>query len=201
MTDTKFRSLNSSFDVIFSSNVLEHIPHVIEFQKEIRRVVKDTGVIIHLLPTNSWKLWATILQYPMFFRMGVKWLMEKVGIKPTEKNKTYNNDLFFDEVNSKYKKLGLFSLISRILPRRHGEQGNYFTEYYYFTKQAWTKVFNPYFLIKEYSTNRLFYTGNGTLPSNTSISKRRIAAFWLGSACHVFILKPREANKNKATNV
>jgi 2-polyprenyl-3-methyl-5-hydroxy-6-metoxy-1,4-benzoquinol methylase len=31
------------FDIVFTSNVLEHIPHVREFQKEIHRVLKPEG--------------------------------------------------------------------------------------------------------------------------------------------------------------
>jgi len=48
------------FDVIFSSNVLEHIPHVGEFQKEIQRVLKPTGKAIHLMPSSGWRLLTTI---------------------------------------------------------------------------------------------------------------------------------------------
>ena len=181
---------DATFDVVFSSNVLEHIPHVVEFQKEIRRVVKETGIVVHLVPTNTWKFWATVLQYPMFFRMGSKWLFNKIGIKRPEKNQSYNNELFFEEVNEKYNKLGLLSLLTRVLPRRHGERGNYFSEYYYFTKKAWVEVFSPYFTVEKYSTNALFYTGNGTLSPNTSIKTRHSASQWLGSACHIFVLSP-----------
>lgn len=186
------------FDVVFSSNVLEHIPHVVEFQNEIRRVIKDNGTLIHLVPTTTWKFWATVLQYPMFFRMGFRWLIEKIGVKQPEKNKTYNNSLFMNEVNEKYKALGLFSLLLRVLPRKHGERGNYFTEYYYFTKKAWEKVFNPFFKIKKYSTNSLFYTGNGTLAPDTPIKKRQLWASWLGGACHVFVLSPKQTLKSKS---
>ncbi len=48
---------DQSFDVVFSSNVLEHIPHIVEFQTEIRRVLKDDGICIHLLPTSNWRFW------------------------------------------------------------------------------------------------------------------------------------------------
>lgn len=51
---------DNSFDVVFSSNVLEHIPHIIEFQKEIKRVLKNDGVCIHLLPTANWVFWTNL---------------------------------------------------------------------------------------------------------------------------------------------
>lgn len=31
------------FDIIFSSNVLEHVPHILQFQSEIHRVLKPGG--------------------------------------------------------------------------------------------------------------------------------------------------------------
>lgn len=50
----------SYFDVVFSSNVLEHIPHVREFQAEIQRVLKPGGVALHLLPSSSWRCWTNL---------------------------------------------------------------------------------------------------------------------------------------------
>lgn len=51
---------DNAFDVVFSSNVLEHIPHVYEFQKEIHRVLKPGGCVIHVLPSSSWRFWTNI---------------------------------------------------------------------------------------------------------------------------------------------
>jgi len=50
------------FDIIFSSNTLEHIPHIHEFQKEIHRVLKPDGIVLHVLPSSSWRLWTSITQ-------------------------------------------------------------------------------------------------------------------------------------------
>lgn len=51
---------DNSFNIIFSSSTLEHIPHIYEFQKELQRVLKPDGVVIHLLPSSSWRLWSSI---------------------------------------------------------------------------------------------------------------------------------------------
>lgn len=51
---------DKSFDIVFSSNVLEHIPHIVDFQKEIKRVLKDDGICIHLLPSSNWVFWTNI---------------------------------------------------------------------------------------------------------------------------------------------
>ena len=51
---------NNTFDIIFSSNVLEHVPNLDEIQAEIFRVLKDNGICIHILPSTSWRLWTII---------------------------------------------------------------------------------------------------------------------------------------------
>ena len=56
-----------SFDVVFSSNVLMHIPHVHDFQKEILRVLKPDGSAIHVLPTSSWRLWSNLTHLLKFW--------------------------------------------------------------------------------------------------------------------------------------
>ena len=54
---------NNSFDVVFSSNTLEHIPHVEEFQKEIQRVLKPNGIALHVVPSSSWRFWTNITEF------------------------------------------------------------------------------------------------------------------------------------------
>jgi SAM-dependent methyltransferase len=51
---------DNTFDVIFSSNVLEHIPNVYAIQEEIHRVLKQDGRVIHVLPSSGWRFWTNI---------------------------------------------------------------------------------------------------------------------------------------------
>ena len=51
---------NNKFDIIFSSNVLEHLENLDEIQKEFFRVLKDDGICIHILPSSSWRFWTII---------------------------------------------------------------------------------------------------------------------------------------------
>ena len=51
---------NHSFDIVFSSNALEHIDELEEFQEEIKRVLKPDGFAIHVLPTATWRFWSWI---------------------------------------------------------------------------------------------------------------------------------------------
>ena len=60
---------NDSFDVVFSSNVMEHIPHVSEFQKEIHRVLKPNGIAIHLMPSSTWAFWSNLTALMRHWRL------------------------------------------------------------------------------------------------------------------------------------
>ena len=53
---------NDSFDIVFSSNVLEHVKEVKNFQYEIKRVLKD-GFCLHALPSSTWRFWTTLTAY------------------------------------------------------------------------------------------------------------------------------------------
>lgn len=47
---------DGSFDLVFSSNMLEHIPDVDRCLRECRRVLTDDGVMLHSMPNRCWKL-------------------------------------------------------------------------------------------------------------------------------------------------
>jgi 2-polyprenyl-3-methyl-5-hydroxy-6-metoxy-1,4-benzoquinol methylase len=51
---------DNTFDIVFSSNTLEHIPRVREFQSEIHRVLKPGGRVVHVVPSSSWRLYTNV---------------------------------------------------------------------------------------------------------------------------------------------
>lgn len=58
---------DQSFDCVFSSNTLEHIPHVRAFQAEIRRVLRPDGVAVHVLPSAPWRIWTNFTNPIRYF--------------------------------------------------------------------------------------------------------------------------------------
>jgi len=55
---------DASVDVVFSSNVLEHVPHIEEFMDEMTRVLKPNGLMVHVMPTTLWRVVTTVAFYP-----------------------------------------------------------------------------------------------------------------------------------------
>src|SRR5690349_17541960 len=58
---------DASFDIVFSSNVLEHVPHLSALNQDIARVLKPEGYCVHVMPTPSWRLWTTLTSIPAAF--------------------------------------------------------------------------------------------------------------------------------------
>jgi 2-polyprenyl-3-methyl-5-hydroxy-6-metoxy-1,4-benzoquinol methylase len=52
---------DQSFDLIFSSNALEHIPDIDRCLGECRRVLKPEGVMLHAMPNRWWKTISCLL--------------------------------------------------------------------------------------------------------------------------------------------
>src|SRR4030042_2151926 len=54
---------DKSFDLIFSSNLLEHVPDLSKCLFECKRVLKDDGVMLHTMPSRYWKIFSSSLSF------------------------------------------------------------------------------------------------------------------------------------------
>ena len=48
------------FDLVFSSNVLEHVEQLNEAFVEMKRVLAPGGIMIHTMPTGTWKFFQLV---------------------------------------------------------------------------------------------------------------------------------------------
>ena len=174
----------SHFDVVFSSNVLEHIPHIERFQSEIKRVLKANGVAIHILPTGSWRFWTIVNHYPYILKKAVDRVFSSapsVG-DATKQNKTHE----VTQVTRDNLKVLTYSLF----PPRHGERGNAIAELFLFSRFSWLPLFDKTgWTVRKYYPVRLFYSGYSVLGARIGIRLRRVLSFILGSSCVVYVLK------------
>ena len=164
------------FDVVFSSNVLEHIYHIGQFQAEIQRVLRPQGVAIHILPSGTWRFWTNITHYIY----SIKYIINNLS-----SNRPLNNKRILAKINEK----GAGDALKRIMPVRHGVIGNPVTEIYYFSKFRWQLLFNQdEWIVNNYLSNRLLYTGYSILNANLSVKFRHYISYILGSSCNIFLL-------------
>ena len=172
------------FDCLFSSNVLEHVADLEAFQSEALRVVKDNGVAVHLMPSASWRLWTFFAHYLFLVKqLGLRlaWL---AGLSP-EKAATKG----FGDKLSTYGGRGILRRI--VLPDRHGEAGNVFSEVFYFSRFRWRSHFRSTgWTLVGIRTTRLFYTGYVLTGRKLGLRVRHFLSFILGSSCLIYIVRP-----------
>ena len=172
-----------SFDVVYSSNVLEHVPDLAQIHKEIRRVLRSDGRVVHVLPTHAWRFWTTISAFP-------------TGVQCAAASSSQLRPHWPPSISEARRLLGAGLQAGRHLgsafrQRRHGERGNLLTETWLFLPELWRRNFrrNGFEVLRDEPMG-LFYTGNMTFGARWSLAKRARLARVLGSACHIFELQP-----------
>lgn len=166
---------DNAFDIIFSSNVLEHIQDLDSFENEIWRVIKPQGIAVHILPTTTWRFWTFLSHHLWVCR---RLLEEFQNI--TQNEPASNNNISSIENRWRY----LF------WPNRHGVSGNSLSELYLFSCHSWINHFKSHgwHLYKKKETG-IFYTGNQIFYNKLSLKTRKKLAYFLGSSSRIYILK------------
>ncbi len=72
---------DASFDLIFSSSVLEHIRDRAPVFAEMARCLRPGGVMIHIMPSRTWKLCQLLFYYPHLVLGALDILVDKLTVK------------------------------------------------------------------------------------------------------------------------
>lgn len=173
---------DGSFDIVFSSNVLEHVLDLPYLQAEMKRVLKPGGVCVHLMPTGAWRFWTNVAHYTELFQ-------RLFGLAPRLIPKGLSRHALSDATSVLRLMVGTAKHYA-IVPR-HGETGNALSEIVTFSARHWRKHFySQHFAIDEATPVGLFYTGHMVLGNRLSLSARQRLAQWLGSACVIYVVRP-----------
>ena len=171
-------SPDGAFDIVFSSNVLEHVKVLPALLEETVRVLRPDGRAIHILPTPAWRFWTACTHYPYVLKRLSGGHAEDVGLRPDAKGEAIENR-------------GLAENAWRaIVPRPHGEFRSWIDELFQYRKESWGRRFTAagFFLETSFESG-IFYTGNALAPM-LSLRVRLALGRVLGSACRVFVLRP-----------
>lgn len=168
---------DATFDIVFSSNVLEHVPHLSQLNAEIRRVLKADGYCVHVMPTPSWRIWTTLTSIPA----AIEIVLSRGGATAPATGLGQSGPG------------GIGQQLRRHFGR-HGEQGNVLTELWLFSPARWRRIFrSDDFEIVQDRPVGIYYSGNTMLGTLLSIPRRKMLAAWLGSSCHIYVVKPKAA--------
>lgn len=174
---------NQSFDVVFSSNVLEHVPNLVRMHSEIKRVLRPNGFCLHVLPTHAWRFWTMMAGPPdavVTFVSSIPRLLPRSA-----------------ELRQEIPRLAtvwyrtMRRCVGLAFPWRHGERGTGVSELVLFHPRWWRKNFRENGFILTYEKPMgLFYSGTMLLGPHLGFGKRAILAKYLGSACRLYKITP-----------
>src|SRR4051794_8612369 len=137
-----------SFDIVYSSNVLEHVVELGTLTAEMKRVLRPGGVALHLVPNRAWRILSLATYFPGQAIDVLRWLVRR---SPTATGGT---------PAATGPKRSLFAkVIGRLLPPTHGSVGTPITEIVRFSKRAWDGYF------QQTGWRILYYGNNGLLAS------------------------------------
>jgi SAM-dependent methyltransferase len=168
---------DQSVDVIFSSNVLEHVEDLGTTMREFRRILKQSGVGVHAMPTPAWRLWT--------FVAGVPTALEAAALIPANLVKPPSG-------STRTRALGrnLKTLAGSLLPVGHGTSPEGISELWTFSRRAWRNLFaNNGFEVVEDRPVGVFYTGHMLMGRHLSFDARRKLSRYLGSAARIYVVR------------
>ena len=115
------------FDLIFSSNLLEHLANPRKALSGIRELLKDDGITIHIMPNPFWKLCHMLFYIPNRCLIVLERILNNKPIRTNSMPKTRT-----------VKKSLMHSLLT-IKP--HGVSDGNIKEFFAFTKSRWIREF------------------------------------------------------------
>ena len=173
---------DASFDVVYSSNVLEHVDDLFDLLSECRRVLRPGGRAIHVVPSHWWKIWTLLTHWPA----GSMRALQRFGAfaHHTRSVARSGPSSCTDSVTR------AFNFANFAFPPRHGERGNRITEFYYFHPAWWRREFSEAgWRILDETPIRILYSGNSFFRGSIPISTRRHLARYFGSASSAFMME------------
>ncbi len=174
------------FDLVFSSNVLEHVESIEESLVEMRRVLKLNGIMIHTMPTTTWKV-IQVFGRPLasIIKMSRKILP---GLSDVRGRAEAGTQGFTP--NSDSRKRPIFKkLVGQFIPTVHGVSSNHIEEFIQFRTRWWMEKFKEVELNCYRSSPLFFHSPYDMFPYKFLHLRERIArngiasvqVFWLRS--------------------
>lgn len=125
----------NTFDLIFSSNLFEHLPNPELALRGIKKILKADGLSINIMPNPFFALSIILLHYPNLLITKFEKLVNRIISK--EKNLVNRHSM---ENNIKVKRNNSWLRKLLILPKPHGISDSFFAEARRFSKRAWIKL-------------------------------------------------------------
>ncbi len=175
----KMNFSNKSFDVIFTCHVLPYIEDFKTGFDEMKRVLKNDGKIIHIVPTTWWSIITNIWHF-IFLPINILKFIKK---DKSAKKQNQENKL---NVNP-----NILRVMNYIFLNPLGIHPSFFHEIYYFSDFHWKKLFKKYnFEIINIKNTPFLYSGHNVFMNQFLKSRKVASKIFPSSIC--YILKKRD---------
>jgi SAM-dependent methyltransferase len=180
-----------SFDIVYSSNVLEHVEDVEALNEEIARLLKDDGTAIHYVPTTAGRAWSIVAFLPALLRDVYRRLRASAASPLGSATPTTADDPPIAPRPATTRDRALVAKVARRLtPHVHGSEGTWFGELWRFRKATWDRFFAHLgWMTVFHATNGLFLTGDMILGARLPVERRKRLSRALGSSANLYVLK------------
>lgn len=210
---TKIEFDDDSFDVVFSSNVMEHVVDLSKGLVEMKRVLKPGGIMIHTMPTPTSTVLTMFVQ-PIGYIFGLcfvakeGWsfiqsrLLKLIGKSKSQKCSSQiasKNQKSLDKKNI-YSTLKMLNPLRLIITQPHGSSVCSFAELFTWRKKAWHRRFAKSGLtVKQVLVLPLAYSRHNIFPFGF-IGLRRFLAKARFTSCLGYILIVEGDERHGALN-
>jgi len=166
---------DGQFDLVFSSHVLEHVYDLPGFLREVRRVLKESGSAVHIIPSPTWRILTSVMHYAALTRMGVSAFRHS------------NRQM----IRSDARRASLFQKAKFILyAPRHGERGNVVTEIFQFNHRRWCRAFEEAgFAVASVGGTGVVYWGRDVFRRSLPLGWREWFAGLIGSSSTIYCMQ------------
>jgi len=163
------------FDIIHSSNVLEHLEDPLEYLYFFNNLLTNNGIQVHIVPTHFWKLYNSLFYYIKVLIYLIRMFFISSDNRKSTKS-TYKNA----QKNNKKE--------SRFFIGRHGARGTSFGELSLFNPKSYKKQFDINHIEYEDFPINLIYSGHHIFGKLINIKLRIFLSKFIGYSCHCFVI-------------
>ena len=175
---------DNSFDLIYSSNMLQEIHNIDEAFMEMKRVLKKDGIIIHIVPSSWWSIITNFWHYCLI----PKYLIKSNRFQQIFNSKKITN---IDIQNNKQENKNSKSTtnLKKLFFHPLGANTSFVHEIFYFSKSYWKKSFNNnQFEIINEKNCPYFYSGYSVFRFKF-LSFRKFLGKLGMTSCFCFVMK------------
>ncbi|MBU1178438.1 class I SAM-dependent methyltransferase [Patescibacteria group bacterium] len=156
------------FDFIFSSNLLEHLPNIDKALAGMYKVLKNDGLMIHVMPNRTWKFLLILLYYPYLLKMSFNFKEFKQKLHGKQEKDVDPNNPKKEQSRSR------LAWLKYLWPQIHGAYKSHWAEFIGYGQKRWLKLFaqNNFTVVKVRADMPLVSGYNLELNKTRSVLKK-----------------------------